>query len=203
MEGIAFHGGEEDNMENKKRLTVFLTVIFSVLLCVFSALVIYISSPLHPKNITDKTVLQKGEKYILKLSGISEYDEKGFSIISDNFYFISGKAFVYKNEEGFACTSYEEQDEHNFIGKYNSSFVDYGKYSFCGESYKNREELEDFFEEPDRIYNFDINQLSSYIQDVMTYEKHFSGTATARLYRGRLVITEIYIRGEKVLEFKQ
>ena len=190
-------------MENKKRLTAALKVIFSALLCICSVLVLYISSPLHPKNITDETVIQKGVEYNIKLSGISEYDETGFRIVTNGFFFTSEKTFVYKDEEGFAFTSYDGEGECYLLGEYNSPFVSYENYRFCGENYKSREELEKFFEEPDRIYDFDINKLSEYIQDVLAYKKHFYGKATVKIYKGRLVITDFYIGEEKVLEFKQ
>ena len=202
MEGIILCGGEQMRAENKKRLLVVTTSVFAVLFCAAALLVAYILSPLHPGNIPDEVIINKGAEYTVQLSGVSEYDEKGFRVVTDGFYFTTDKVYVREDEKGFACTSYDEKSARYLLGKYNSSRLDYENYAFCGESYKGRQELEEFFKEPDRIYNFDINNLSSYIQDIISYERQFSGRATVKIYRGRLVFTEFYIGEEKVLEYK-
>lgn len=188
---------------NRKRLFKKLRTALCVLLCIAAVLVLFASSPLHPKNLTDKTVAEKGAEYTVKLKGVYEYDEKGFSVAPVRFVYTGEKAFVYKDEEGYACTTYDGKGETYVEGKYNSNDILYKNYTFCGESYKNQKELEAFFELPDRIYGFDIDKLSEYVQEVITYEKKFTGRATVRIYRGRCVITEIYIGDEKVLELKK
>ncbi len=194
---------EEGNKMNKKKCFIAASALLLVLSCVAAGIVLFASSPLHPKNITDETVVQKGVEHTVKLSGISEYNENGFRIVADGFYYTDNKVYVYKDEEGYACTAYDKKSEAYLLGEYNSPDVLYVNYSFTGESYKNQTELEAFFETPDRIYNFDINNLSEYIQDVVNYEKKFAGKATVKIYRGRCVITGIYIGDEKVLEFKK
>lgn len=191
------------SIKNKKRLLTVLRAVFSVLLCCTVFLVLYISSPLHPKNISDRTVAEKGTEYTVRLSGISEYDERGFRPVAEGFYLTSEKLFVYTDEQGFARVSEEQVSECYALGKYSSFAIDYENYTFCGEKFKSREELETFFNEPDRIYNFDINKLNEYIQDIIAYEKHFNGTATVKLYKGRCVITAFYIGGERVLELNK
>ena len=187
---------------NKKKL--FVSALFCVLLCIAVSIMLYTVSPYHPKNITDKTVAEKGAEYTVSVTGVSDYNEKGFMPVTDGFYFsVKDKAFIYKDEKGIARTIYDGKGECYLIGKYNSAFINYENYSFCGERFKSIEELEAFFGEADRIYDFDINKLSEYIQDVINYKKHFYGNATVKIYKGRLVITEIYIDGEKVLEYKR
>ncbi len=187
---------------NKKKSFIFSSALFCVLLCIASGIVLYAASPYHPKNITDETVIQKGTEYILSVNGISDYNEQGFMPVTNGFHFTSEKVFVYTDENGIARTSRDEESECFLLGKYNSAFINYESYSFCSERFKNVQELESFFNEADRIYDFDINKLSEYVQDVISYKKHFYGNATVKIYRGRLVITEIYIDGEKVLEYK-
>lgn len=187
-----------------KKLFVFTSSLFCVLLCIAAAIVLFAASPLHPKNITDKTICEKGTEYTVRLKGISEYDEKGFSVSPDGFYLSSDKVAVYVDDEGFARTTYDGEGESYIKGRrYNSTEILYEKYSFCGESYKNRQELEAFFRLPDPIYNFDLDKLSYYIQDIINYEKQFSGKATIKIYRGRCIFTEIYIGEEKVLELNR
>lgn len=186
----------------KKKLFKITATVFALLLCAAAAIVLYAVSPLHPKNISDETVVQKGTEYTVKLEGVYEYDEEGFDVATDGFYLNARDSKVYKDEDGFARTSYEGEGEVLLHGDYNSGRILYDKYSFCGENYKSRQELEAFFESPDPIYNFDIDKLSYYISDIITYEKQFYGTATVRIYRGRCVFTEIYIGEEKVLELK-
>ncbi len=188
---------------DKKRLFVFVSILFCVLSFVAVILVLYASSPLHPQNITDKTVFQKGAEYTVRLTGVSDYDENGFVLVADGFYFTGEKVFVYKDEKGIARTTYDGKGECCLLGEYNSSFIDYEKYNFCGESYKNKAELEAFFDEPECIYDFDINKLGDYVQDIINYKRHFYGNATVKIYRGRLVVTDIYIGDEKVLEYKR
>jgi len=187
---------------DKNKLFKRLKAVFCVLLGITAVLVLFISSPLHPKNITAKTVAEKGVKYTVKLKGIHEYDEKGFSVATDGFFYTGDKAFVYQDDDGYARTTFDEQGEVYILGEYNSADILYKNYTFSGESYKNQKELEAFFETPDRIYDFDINKLSGYIQDVMTFEKKFTGKATVSIYRGRCVFTGIYIGDELVLMLK-
>ena len=187
---------------DRKKLFRKLRTALCVLLCIAAVLVLFASSPLHLKNVTDKTVVEKGAEYTVKLKGIYEYDENGFSIAPDGFFYTGEKAFVYKDEKGYARTTYDGKGETYVKGKYNSTEILYENYSFCGDSYKNQKELEAFFELPDPIYGFDIDELSGYIQEVITYEKKFAGRATVSIYRGRCVFTEIYIGDEKVLELK-
>lgn len=186
----------------KKRLSVCAVTAFVLLLCVAAVLVLYGLSPAYPGNISDKTVAEKGAEYTIKLKGISEYDEKGFDISTDGFYFTGNNAFVHRDEEGYAFTTYDGEGEALIKGKYNSEYIAYDNYEFCGESYKNRRDMETFFEIADPIYNFDINKLPVYVSDIINYEKQFVGKAKVRIYRGRCVITEIYIGDEKVLVLK-
>lgn len=202
MRKIYFSGRDRVNTKAKKKLFKLTVVIFTFLLCVATVIVLYALSPTHPKNITDETVAEKGAEYTVKLKGISEYDDGGFRIATDGFYYTGEKAFVYKDEEGFARTTYDGKGEFYLLGEYNSDYISYDKYIFCGESYKTQEELETFFELPDRIYNFDIDKLSYYVQDIINYEKKFVGKATVKIYRGRCTVTGIYIGDEKVLKLK-
>lgn len=185
----------------KKRHRLILSV-FIVLSAICLSLLVYISSPLHPRNISDKTVAKKGDEFVIRIDGISSYDEKGFTVSTEDFYFTNEKVGVFVGEDGFAYTDYDKMGKVSFNGKYSSPSVFYESYSFCGEEYKTKEELEDFFNLPDPIHNFDINNLSGYIQDVIHYEKQFVGKATVKIYRGKCVITEVYIGEEKVLELK-
>lgn len=188
---------------NKKKFFSFWSALLCVLLCIAAALVIFVLSPLHPKNIADSIVAEKGTEYTVRLVGISDYDSEGFSVVADGFYSSKKKIFVNKDEEGYARTFYDGKGETYILGEYDFTDVHYENYVFCGESYKNVDELEDFFELPDRIYNFDINKLPDYIHNVINFEKKFNGKATVRIYRGRCVITEVYIDGEKVLELRK
>lgn len=195
---------KEGKKMNKKKIFVFTSALFCVLLCIATGIVLYAASPYHPQNITDEAVIQKGTEYTLSVTGISDYNELGFTAVTDGFNFKSKKKlFVYKDEKGIARTTDDGQGECCFLGKYSSPFIAYENYSFCGESYKSINELEKFFEEPDPIYNFDVNNLGIYIQDVIQFKRHFYGNATVKIYRGRLVITELYINGERVLEYKR
>lgn len=187
---------------DKNKLFKSLTSIFAVLFCAAVLLIAYILSPLHPGNIPDEVIINKGAEYTVQLSGVHEYDEKGFVIGTDYFFFKNGRTFVYVGEDGFAHTTYDGKGEAYIDGKYNSGDILYEKYSFCGESYKSPKELEAFFETPDPIYNFDVNKLSEYIRDILDYEKRFYGKATVKLYRGRCVFTEIFIGDELVLVLK-
>ena len=177
--------------------------LLSVLFCIALAVVFFALSPLHPKNITDGTVAEKGTEFTVKLTGISEFDESGFRVVTDGFNFKDKKAFLCTDSEGYARTDYDGNGEVYILGKYNSTEVLYENYNFCGEEYRNRTELEEFFNITDPIYNFDINKLSEYVSDVINYEKRFYGRATVKIYRGRCVITGIYIGDEKVLELRE
>lgn len=180
-----------------------MTVILALFFVVGAALLAYVNSPLYPANISDRAIIEKGREYTVKLSGISDCDENGFRPVTDGFYFTNEKLFVYTDEEGFARTGNEGEEDALVLGKFNSAVLSYEKYNFCGESFKNEQELQAFFDSPDPIYNFDINNLSYYISDIINYKKHFSGTATLMLYRGRCVITSVSIGDEKVLEIKR
>ncbi len=188
---------------SKKRILKISVTVLIVLVLACGAMLAYINSPLHPSGIKDKTVIEKGEEYTVKLIGVSEYDSEGFMPVTDSFYYTYNKSYLYIDEDGFARTTYDEGENKNRLyGEYNSAFVSYDEFDFCGKVYKNREELESFFKEPDPIYNFDINKLSYYISDIIHYERKFNGRATIKVYRGRCVITEVFIGEEKVLERK-
>lgn len=191
------------SLQAKRTLNKAMTVILALFFVVGAALLIYVNSPLYPANISDRAIIEKGREYTVKLSGISDCDENGFRPVTDGFYFTNEKLFVYTDEEGFARTGNEGEEDALVLGKFNSAVLSYEKYNFCGESFKNEQELQAFFDSPDPIYNFDINNLSYYISDIINYKKHFSGTATLMLYRGRCVITSVSIGGERVLEIKR
>lgn len=186
----------------KKRLLAVSTSVFSVLLFTAAVIVVFALSPLHPDNFSDETVVRKGAEFTVRLKGISEYDEDGFVLLTDGFYYTTEKMFVYTDENGFARTSRDAVSEAYIAGKKNSPTVLYDNYSFCGESYRDKKELEAFFEAPDIISDFDVHKLSEYLQNAIDYEKQFFGKATVSIYRGRCVITGIYIGEEKVLELK-
>lgn len=189
--------------ESKKVLRKILSIVLAVLVTVCAGILIYIISPFYPGNIADKTVVEKGEEYTVRLSGISKYDEEGFNLVTDGFYFTYDEVYLYTDENGIARTTYDKTDKkHRLYGKFNSAFIFYDEFEFCGEILCNQQELEAFFEEPDRIYNFDINKLSEYVSDVIQYEKKFSGSATVKVYRGRCVITDVTIGETKILERK-
>lgn len=183
----------------KKNSWKITAVISAVLFCVGVCVVWYAFSPYHPRGISDSDVADNGTEYKVKLSGIYSYEENGFTPVINNFRWFDDKVYVFVGEDGYAYTDDTEKSSVSVDGSYSSVYVDYGDYEFCGETYKNQRELEAFFETPDRIYNFDINNLSSYVQDIITYEKKFYGEATVKIYRKRCVITEIYIDGEKIL----
>lgn len=185
---------------NKRRLLIFASALFCVLFLIAAAVTLYAVSPLHPENITDKAVIQKGTEYTVRLTGVSDYDEKGFVPVAEGFYLSEKRTYIYTDEKGFAHAAFEGDGQY-VLGKYSSFFVDYEKYNFCG-SYKSRQELQKFFEEPDYIYNFDINNLSQYVQDVLQFKKHLNGKATVKIYRGRFVITQVFIGDEKIMEIK-
>lgn len=191
------------SLQAKRTLNKVMTVILAFFFVVGADLLIYVNSPLYPANISDRAIIEKGREYTVKLSGISDCDENGFRPVTDGFYFTNEKLFVYTDEEGFARTGNEGEEDALVLGKFNSAVLSYERYNFCGESFKNKEELQAFFDSPDPIYNFDINNLSYYISDIINYKKHFSGTATLMLYRGRCVITSVSIGGERVLEIKR
>lgn len=184
-----------------KRFRITST-IFCVLLFVCLCLVAYINNPFSPRNISEKTVCEKGVEYTIKLKGISKYDEKGFTLATDGFYYGSEKVGVYVDEDGFARTTYDENYEISFDGRYSNAFIAYEDYELCSEDFASREDFEAFFESPDPIYGFDINDISYYIQDVINYKKKFSGKAKIKIYREKVVITEIFIGEEKILELK-
>lgn len=186
----------------KRRSQKLIFSVFITLFAVCLSLLVYIISPFHPGNVSDETVAKRGDEFVIRLDGISAYDENGFTLSTENFYFYNEKVGVFVDEDGFAYTDYDKKGKVSFNGRYSSPTVSYDSYSFCGEEYKTKEELENFFELPDPIYNFDINNLSGYVQDIIQYEKQFAGKATVKIYRGKCVITEIYIGEEKVLELK-
>lgn len=189
--------------KSKKTLLKISSAVLAVLVTACAAILIYISSPLYPGSIDDETVIEKGEEYKVKLIGISEYNEEGFLIASDSFYFLGKETYLYVDENGFARTSYDKTDKkYRLYGKFNSAFISYDEFDFCGERFKSVEELEAFFKEPDPIYNFDIDKLSEYISEIIQYERKFHGQVTIKFYRGRCVITDMYIGSEKVLERK-
>lgn len=181
------------------RVSVALCGIF---LLVVAAVLIYFFSPFNSANITDADIVSKGAEYNVKLKGISEYNTDGFTVATDGFYITTEKQLVYVDEDGYARTTDEGNGEIYLSGKFNSGVILYDKYSFCSDKYNSVQALEEFFETPDRIYNFDINNLSDYVQDIINYKKKFYGTAKVRIYRGRCVFTEIYIEGDKILEIK-
>lgn len=190
------------SLQAKKTLTKIMTAVFAVLLTIGTALIVYLNSPIHPANISDEVIIEKGTEYEVKLKGISGYNETGFCLVTDGFYFSKEKLFVYTDEEGFAKTTDRDEGGAYLLGGYNSADVLYENYNFCGEQYKNRQELEAFFEAPDRIYDFDINNLSYYISDIINYKKQFTGSATLKIYKGRCVITSVSVGDAKVLEIK-
>lgn len=175
-------------------------LLFLVIVCI--GIVVYVVSPLNPGNVPDEKVARNGIEYTVELIGISTDEEDGFTLSTKGFYFTSGKVFVYEGDDGFARTSYKTVPGIIMDGRYSTDKILYEKYNFCGESFKNKEELRSFFATPDRIYDFDINKLSEYVQDIINYEKKFYGKATVKIYRGRCVVTDIYIGNEKVLEYK-
>ena len=187
----------------KKILFICGAVIFGILACVAAAVCFWAGSPANVRNITDSTVIEKGAEYTVRISGVHENDAEGFRIAADNFYYSDQKVIVYEGEDGFARTSYEGSGSSYMNGKYSSSYIRYADYEFCGEKYKNQKELEAFFELPDPIYNFDVNNLSGYISEIISYKKSFNGSAKVKIYRGRCVIESVFIGGEKVLEFKK
>lgn len=191
------------SLQAKKTLKKIMTVVSVLLLAAGAVLLIYFNSPLYPANISDETIIERGTEYTVKLSGVSEYDENSFRPITDGFYFTNERLSVYVDDTGYVRTDYEGEGEDYVLGRFNSAYLSYDKYDFCGESYKNKQELQAFFDSPDPIYNFDINNLSYYISDIINCKKHFSGTATLKLYKGRCVITSVSIGDEKVLEIKR
>ena len=191
------------SIESKKATLKAFTYIFMILTFVAAVIVLYALSPFHPKNISDKTILKKGTEFTVDIRGVSDYNSDGFEPVIAGFFFGSNKAYVFEDENGFAFTTYEREGESYVLGKYNSRIIDYENYSFCGERFKSREELEEFFEEPELIYNFDINKIGEYVQDVLAYKRHFSGKATLKIYKGRVVFADFYIGEEKVLEHKK
>lgn len=191
------------DMTFKRKLTKILSALLLLLTCICLSIIIFVNSPLHPGGVSDEAVADKGIEYVIKLKGITECDENGFTLATDGFYFVSEPIYVYVGEDGYARTSYEPVLGIKISGKHCSSTVAYESYSFCGETYKTKEELQEFFYSPDHIYNFSLDDLSTYIQNNISYEKQFSGKAVIKVYRGRCVITEVYIYDEKVLEFKE
>lgn len=190
------------SIKNKRARIKVSTTVFVVLLLVAAALFIYGNSSLHPANISDQTIVEKGDDYRIKIRGIHSYDENGFEIATNGFYFTSDKLYVYVGDDGFAYTTDEQVSNTYILGRYNSSYITYDGYVFCGEEYKTQQELKAFFDTYDPIYNFDMDKLSSYISDIINYKKQFYGTATLKIYKGRCVITSVSVGDEKVLEYK-
>lgn len=186
----------------KRHLWKFFAAVTAVLFVVAVGIIAHVVSPFNPRNVSDKSVIENGTEYMVELNGISEYDENGFLPITEKFYFSKERMNVFVGDDGFAYTDYNNESDIVFDGRYSFAYIAYDDYIFCGESYKTKEELNKFFDSPDMIYNFDINNLSGYIQDIINYEKQFTGKATLKIYREKCVITEIYIGEEKVLELK-
>ena len=190
------------DVKRKKLMIKISTSVFALLLLIAAVVFIYGNSPLYPANISDKTIIEKGTEYTIKIKGISKYDENGFTLATNDFYFSSDKAFVVVDDDGFAKITDSQDSGVYILGKFNSAVVNYENYVFCGQEYKTQEELEAFFDTADPIYNFDIDDLSYYISEIINYKKKFYGTATLKLYKGRCVITSVSIDDEKVLEYK-
>lgn len=190
------------SIKNKSLMMKISVTAFVLLVLVAGSVFIYINSPLYPANISDETVIKKGAEYKIKIRGITECDEEGFSLATDSFSFTSEKAFVVVGEDGFASTTVSEDSGVYVLGKFNSAEVLYDNYDFCGQEYKTKKELQAFFDEVDRIYNFDIDELSYYISEIINYKKKFYGTATLRIYKGKCVVTSVSVGDEKVLEYK-
>lgn len=186
----------------KKHLWKIYAVISIVLLLVGVGVICYVQSPYNPRNVSDADVVRKGTEYAVKISGISDYDDTGFSLVFNGLYLNDGEVFIKVSEDGFLQSVEADEGDIRLDGKYCSPYIGYESYDFCGGSYKNQVELETFFESPDRIYNFDVNNLSGYIQDIIAYKKQFYGEATVKIYRNRFVITEVFIGEEKVLTHK-
>lgn len=186
----------------KKHLWKFFAFLTAVLSCIALCIIIYALSPLHPRNISDKAIIKNGTEFTVKLKGVLDCDENGFTPAADRFFLGKDEISVFVGEDGFAYTDYDSKSDIGLNGRYSSFYISYDNYLFCGETYKNEQGLQKFFDSPDMIYNFDINNLPNYIQDVMTYEKKFYGKATVKIYRKKCVITELYIGEEKVLSHK-
>ena len=189
-------------LKTKKTLSKCVAWIFAVLFCVAALIVAYAVSPLHPKNISDEVIINNGAEYTFKLTGVSKYDEGGFFVTSNDLWLSDKKLYVSNKEDGFACVTEKSVSDDFLLGKYNSLYVPYEKYTFCGERFKSPQELAGFFEEPEPIYDFKLENFSYYVSDIINYKRKFTGMATAKIYRGRYIFTEIYIGDEKVLELK-
>ena len=186
----------------KKHLWKIFAVISAVLLLVGAGVICYAISPYNPRNVTDADVVAKGTEYTVEIAGVSESDENGFMPVTTRFYFSGDVIGVAVDSDGLAYSVPEKDADICLDLRYCSAYMDYDNYNFCGETYKSILDLERFFETPDRIYNFDIDKLSEYIQDIIALKKQFSGKATMKIYRERCVITEFYIGEEKILEHR-
>ena len=51
------------SLQAKKTLTKIMTAVFAVLLTIGTALIVYLNSPLHPANISDEVIIEKGTEY--------------------------------------------------------------------------------------------------------------------------------------------
>lgn len=191
------------NVVFKRKMTKKLAITLSVLTIICLSVIIFAVSPFNPGNVSDEKVAKFGIEYDVKLIGISKCDENGFTVATDGFYFTDEPIFVYVGEDGYAHTSYDYVTGIKVYGRYSSLDVLYNDYSFCGETYKTKEDLQKFFDSPDPIYGFEFDKLSNYIQDIINYEKKFLGKAVIKAYRGRYIITEVYIGAEKVLEINK
>lgn len=191
------------NITFKRKLSKIITTVFLLLTFSCISIIIFAVSPYNPGNISDQTAAKFGIEYKIRLRGITAYDENSCSLATNGFYFTSEPIYVYVGEDGYACTSYEPVLGLKINGKYSSPVILYDNYTFCGQTYKNKEELNAFFAQPDPIYGFKLDQLSNYIQDIINYERQFYGEAIIKIYRGKCVITEVHIGGEKVLELKK
>lgn len=186
----------------KKNIWKVFAAICAVLFCAGICVIGYALSPYHPRNVSDEEVIRNGTEYTIKLTGISSYDEGGFLPVTKDFYFDMDDMHVFVGEDGYAYTDFVSKSSVTVDGRYSSAYMDYENYEFCGETYKNQRELEKFFESPDPIYNFDINNIGIHIQDIINYKKQFYGEATVKIYRKRCVITEFYIGEEKAFIHK-
>lgn len=186
----------------RKTMPKVLVAIFLLLFAVCCGILLYANSGFHPSQISDSTAAKKGEVFTVRLTGVSGCDSEGFYILAENFYISDGTFFVGTGEDGYAVICDDGENAARVNGKYSARFIRFDDYNFCSDIYGSKEALCDFFETPDIIYNFDINNLSEYVSDILQYEKKFNGSAVISIYRGKLVFTEIYIGDEKVLELK-
>lgn len=185
-------------MTAKKKLTLYLTAIFLLLFCVCAFILLHGTS----FNLKDSTVIEKGTEYSVKLKGIYTSDDDGFILAGDGFYPAEEKICVFVDENGFAKTT-DEKNTGVYLSCGNEALkIYYDKAEFCSDRYKNEEEFKEFLAEADRINGFDINKIPDYLSDIINYDKKFPGKATVRLYKGKCIVTELFIGEEKIIEVK-